>query len=302
MLRRLATLVAIFVTAVGTWAVDGQSTTPASKPQATASNPKKTATSKPATHKAVKGKKKSAQKAEVETPPPPPPPPPTLEQQPAVAPDVSYRGGMLTITARNSTMADVLNAVRRVTGANIERPPGSGTERVVGNFGPGAPKDVLAQLLNGSRYDYIILGSATRPGGVDRLMLTMRANAGPGTAVAAAANPAAQPNNRVAAPAANDEPETEPEADVENETAPETDQQPEPPAAEQQQAQPGQAQPGQAQPPQGYPPRPGEANQQNPNQQNPNQQQVKSPEELLRELQQMQQQQQQQQQQQPPPQ
>src|SRR5215469_5623122 len=86
-------------------------------------------------------------------PAPPPAPPATPEHGPASPPEVTLRNGQLTIIARNSTLGDVLNAVRSKTGASVEMPPAS-TERVVGQFGPGAPRDVMAQLLNGSHYDY----------------------------------------------------------------------------------------------------------------------------------------------------
>src|ERR1700681_3322771 len=70
------------------------------------------------------------------------PPPPTPEQGPSSPPEVTLAGGQLTIVARNSTMADVLAAVKQKTGASVEMPASSG-ERVVGRFGPGAPRDVM---------------------------------------------------------------------------------------------------------------------------------------------------------------
>lgn len=234
----------------------------------------------------------------------PPPPPPTPEQMPSVAPEVIYQGGMLTIKAPNSTMNDVLSAVRRVTGATIEKPPVGGTDRVVAQLGPGQPKDVLGALFNGSRYDYIILGSMTRPGGVDRVILTARANAAGAPAGATAANNplggrAPKPNAQPVENADQDEPET----DTEDMTVPERDQ------AEPEQPEPQQQQPQQQQPqqPPGMPVAPPQEQSQQQGQ-NPDQNQqprVKSPDELLRELQQMQKQppdQNQQQQEQNPPQ
>src|SRR5439155_5899863 len=90
-------------------------------------------------------------------------------------PEVSFQGGQLTIVARNSTMGDVLTAVKQKTGAAVEMPPAS-SERVVGRFGPGAPRDVMAQLLNGSHYDYVLLGSPADPGALNKVMLMARAN------------------------------------------------------------------------------------------------------------------------------
>lgn len=242
-------------------------------------------------HKA-KAKSKKAKQVVV-TPPPPPPPPPTPEQMPAVAPEVIYRSGLLTINAQNSTMNDVLAAVRRVTGASIEKPPMGGGDRVVATIGPGQPKDVLESLFRGSHFDYIILGSMARPGGVERVILTARS--------AAISTPAAASNAQQGQPAVQNPPgadQEEPETDSEDMTVPEREQAP-PEQEQQQQPQPGvpgpPAQEQQAQPP----------DQQNPNQQNPNQQgqqpQVKTPEQLLRELQQMQKQQQAPEQNQQPP-
>lgn len=235
-----------------------------------------------ASKKKIGNKKQKITKEVVETPPPPPPPPPTPEQMPAVAPEVVYSGGLLSINAQNSTMNDVLSAVRRVTGASIEKPPVGGSDRVVAHLGPGQPKDVLQSLFNGSRYDYIILGSMTRPGGVERIILTARSTAPQAAAPVAnrQAPPAVQP------PATEQE---EPEADTEDMSVPDN----------REEAQPEQPQPAQEQPRQPYP----QTNPQQQQQPQPQTQQgqedqgiqsqprVKSPEELLRELQQMQKQQ-----------
>src|SRR5215467_3442840 len=105
------------------------------------------------------------------------PPPPTPEQGPSSPPKVTFQAGQLTIEARNSTMGDVLNAVKQKTGAAVDM-PGASSERVVGRFGPGAPRDVMAQLLNGSHYDYVLLGSPADPGALKKIVLIARV-AGP---------------------------------------------------------------------------------------------------------------------------
>ena len=96
--------------------------------------------------------------------------PKTLEQMPVVPPQVTYQGGQLSITARNSTLGDILRAVHTVTGAEIEM-PGSGNDRVVGSFGPGPSRDVLAALLYGSHFNYVLLGSESDPQALNRVML-----------------------------------------------------------------------------------------------------------------------------------
>ena len=96
-------------------------------------------------------------------------------ETPATPPQVTFHDGLLSIRAENSTLGDVLRAVQNATGATIES-PGLTSERVYVKLGPGEPRDVLASLLNGSHYDYILLGSPQQPNGVTRVMLTTRQN------------------------------------------------------------------------------------------------------------------------------
>ncbi len=76
----------------------------------------------------------------------------------------------MTISAQNSTLGDILKAVRAQTGATIDL-PGTASERVVGQFGPAPARDVLASLLNGSHFNYLLLGSATDPNALDKVIL-----------------------------------------------------------------------------------------------------------------------------------
>jgi hypothetical protein len=108
--------------------------------------------------------------------PTPPPAPPTLEQMPAATPQVTFDNGRLTVVAHNSTLGDILRAVRGQTGAVVEI-PANATERVVGNFGPGAARDVLAALLNGTHFDYVMLGSATNSSALERVILIPKSGA-----------------------------------------------------------------------------------------------------------------------------
>jgi hypothetical protein len=84
-------------------------------------------------------------------------------EAPLHGPVVTYREGQLTIDAENSTLAAVLELVAEKTGAVIEVPPGSGLERIVEHTGPGRAEDVLASLLNGSSFDFVIVGSPQPP-------------------------------------------------------------------------------------------------------------------------------------------
>jgi hypothetical protein len=102
---------------------------------------------------------------------------------PATPPTVSFVGEQLTVNAPNSTLGDILREVRKQTGASIDI-PGNATERVMGIFGPGPARDVLTSILNGSHFNYVLLGSATNPSGLDRVVLLSK--------------PAAEPVNQVA--------------------------------------------------------------------------------------------------------
>jgi hypothetical protein len=116
-----------------------------------------------------------------------------------VPPQVSYQDGQLTIVAPNSTLGDILRAVRKQTGAEIEVPEAK--ERVVTRLGPGSAREVLAELLNGSRFNYVMLGSPMDANALTRVVLVPKP--GPDNANASAMN---QPAQSPISPAANMQP------------------------------------------------------------------------------------------------
>ena len=178
-------------------------------------------------------------------------------ETPAMPPQVTFHDGLLSIRAENSTLGDVLRAVQSATGATIDS-PGLTSERVYVKLGPGQPRDVLASLLNGSHYGYILLGSPQQPNAISRVMLTRQnSSAEPAANTTAARSTPSQPPT----PADNDDTDT-------SDNTP--DRQPPPPV-------------------QPTPP-PQQQNTQGANQQTG----PKTPEQLLRDLQQLRQQQQQQ--------
>lgn len=182
----------------------------------------------------------------------PPPRPLTPEQLPATKPAVTYRNGQLAIVANNSTMSEVLNQVRAQTGAQFEMSGVSAADRVYAKLGPGAPKDVLAALLDGTRFNFAILGSVNDPNAVARVVLMPKT----GGVTPGGAMVAAQPQPQVFR-------QPQPPPEPEEEEMPVVEEEPPPPVEEQPSEQPQQqGQPGQ----------------------------VKTPEQLLQELQQMQQQ------------
>lgn len=199
-----------------------------------------------------------------------------LDSMAPVAPQVNYQNGQLTIMAPNSTLGDILRAVRKQTGAEIDVPDAK--ERVVTHLGPGPAREVIAELLNGSRFNYVLLGSPTDPTVLTRIVLVARAGIEP----VAPANPGGQQQAilRQQGGAINPTPEQDMatdanDADAQPDETPAPEENVEQPAAETDQ-------------PVGQPDQPG----------------VKTPQQLLQEMQQrqlqMQQQQQQQQSGQPP--
>lgn len=100
-----------------------------------------------------------------------------MDQIPATPAKVGFENGLLTISAQNSTLGEILRDVRKLTGASIEIPQSSAAnERVVAHLGPGAPRDVLAGLLNGSTFNYVMVGSSSDPAAVASVLLTPKAS------------------------------------------------------------------------------------------------------------------------------
>ena len=76
---------------------------------------------------------------------------------------VSFHDGLLGIHANKVTLSQVLFAVQQSTRAEIAIPAGSEQETVVADIPPAPAPEVLAQLLNGSRFNFLILSAAQDP-------------------------------------------------------------------------------------------------------------------------------------------
>jgi hypothetical protein len=101
-----------------------------------------------------------------------------MDQIPSTPPVVTYENGLLSVSADNATLGEILRNIRELTGASIDLPPGGGNERVVTKLGPGAPRDVLAGLLDGVPFNYVILGSAANPAVIANVILTPKPSNG----------------------------------------------------------------------------------------------------------------------------
>ena len=87
---------------------------------------------------------------------------------------VSYRDGLLGIRADKATLSDVLTAIQQRTGAEISMAPGTEQERVVADIEAAPAPEVLARLLNGSKFNFLILSSPSDSRLLDKLILTAR--------------------------------------------------------------------------------------------------------------------------------
>jgi hypothetical protein len=112
----------------------------------------------------------------VPMPQPEPPPYIPAELLPPTPPQVSYESGQLTIVAENSTLSDILDALRTCMGADIDLPASASGERMWAQLGPGPASKVLASLLSQTSLDYLIQGSdpETDPDGIRSVSLTLR--------------------------------------------------------------------------------------------------------------------------------
>jgi len=88
--------------------------------------------------------------------------------------DVSFRQGLLAIKANKATLSDVLFAVQQRTGAEVAIAAGADQEKVVADLGPGPAPDVLSRLLNGSKFNFMILSAANDPQKLERVILSPR--------------------------------------------------------------------------------------------------------------------------------
>jgi len=95
-----------------------------------------------------------------------------LDSMAPVPPQVSYQNAQLTIVAPNSTLGDILRAVRKQTGAEIEIPVA--TERVVTHLGPGPAREIVEELLNGSRFNYVLMGTSGNDAALTRVVLVLK--------------------------------------------------------------------------------------------------------------------------------
>lgn len=88
--------------------------------------------------------------------------------------EVSFRDGLLSIHSNKATLSEVLFAVQQKTGAEVAIAAGAEQEKVVVDLGPAPAPEVLAHMLNGSKFNFLILSAADNPKQLDRVILSPR--------------------------------------------------------------------------------------------------------------------------------
>lgn len=98
--------------------------------------------------------------------------------QPVSKLEVSYNRGRLSISAERASLADILNEIHRQTGTDITIPAGAAQEQIVASVGPLPIREALASLLNGSRFNFVMIDSESEPGKLKSVILTYRGSSG----------------------------------------------------------------------------------------------------------------------------
>ena len=152
--------------------------------------------------------------------------------KPASNLDVEFKNGKLSVVADHVSLSQILDEVHRLTGTDITIPPGAAQEQIVAGISPLPLREALVSLLNGSRFNFIMVDSEREPGKLKSVILTYRGAGGISQPAIAAPEP----------PVADTQPEPEPEPQP----------MPQEPQPDMQQPQEGAGQPG----PQDVPPPP----------------------------------------------
>ena len=98
--------------------------------------------------------------------------------------EVEYTGGLLHVTAGNSSLNQILREIGRLTGMKITG--GVQEDRVFGTYGPAPASEVLAKLLDGTPSNFLIVEN-DQAGPAELILTPRRGAASPPNPNAAAA-------------------------------------------------------------------------------------------------------------------
>jgi hypothetical protein len=92
---------------------------------------------------------------------------------PAAPLRVSYEDGLLSISAQDAPLSDILAQLHQRTGATIDAPADM-DDHIAVELGPGPAVQVVAALLEATHFNYLIAGAANKPGAVQSIQLTVK--------------------------------------------------------------------------------------------------------------------------------
>ena len=128
----------------------------------------------------AKAKAKAEEKpaAQAESKPVEPPKPDWPVNDPPKNPYISWDSKGLRIEANNSSLETILKGITAQTGVTVEGLDKD--QRIFGVYGPGRARDVLAQLLDGTGYNVLMVGEQA-PGTPRQIVLSAKSDAPAGT-------------------------------------------------------------------------------------------------------------------------
>lgn len=94
--------------------------------------------------------------------------------QPEGSAAVDYHHGQLTVVSERAPLGVVLKLIAAKTGAFVDLSPELQNEPVMAMLGPGPVREVMAELLDSPRVDYIIMGTGDTPGSLERIVVRTR--------------------------------------------------------------------------------------------------------------------------------
>jgi len=100
------------------------------------------------------------------------PPPPVKKVE------VTLQDDKLRVVSNKASLAEVLNELRTQLKADIGVPVGAEQEVVAVMLGPGTQREVISKLLEGSRYNFIIVGTDADANKVERVILSPKTPGG----------------------------------------------------------------------------------------------------------------------------
>jgi len=107
-------------------------------------------------------------------------------QAESTAPIVTYSGGQLKVVGHGARLGQILETIKALTGITLEVPQESADNQIFDDVGPAPARQALMQLLDGTRLNYVMLGSSDNPERVKGLILTAQASMTPAATLGSA--------------------------------------------------------------------------------------------------------------------